>query len=180
MAQLINAPSADDIVWTRGTTEAINPVAQSYLRPRLQPGDEISVSEAEHHANLIPADGGRANRRAGGETADRRRSVAGFDAAAHPAQRQNPPVGAGANVQRHRRLPGSGAGYRAGACRRRTRDDRRRSGRGSRPGRRTAARHRFLRLLPATSCMARPASARCTAKPSCWRRWRRGKAAARC
>ena len=54
MAQLINAPSADDIVWTRGTTEAINLVAQSYLRPRLQPGDEILVSEAEHHANLIP------------------------------------------------------------------------------------------------------------------------------
>ncbi|NRN21506.1 cysteine desulfurase CsdA [Serratia marcescens] len=54
VAQLINAPSADDIVWTRGTTEAINLVAQSYLRPRLQPGDEILVSEAEHHANLIP------------------------------------------------------------------------------------------------------------------------------
>ena len=54
VAQLIHAPSADDIVWTRGTTEAINLVAQSYLRPRLQPGDEILVSEAEHHANLIP------------------------------------------------------------------------------------------------------------------------------
>ncbi|RTG33307.1 aminotransferase class V-fold PLP-dependent enzyme, partial [Serratia marcescens] len=54
VAQLIHAPSADDIVWTRGTTEAINLVAQSYLRPRLQPDDEILVSEAEHHANLIP------------------------------------------------------------------------------------------------------------------------------
>lgn len=54
VAQLIHAPSADDIVWTRGTTEAINLVAQSYLRPRMQPGDEILVSEAEHHANLIP------------------------------------------------------------------------------------------------------------------------------
>lgn len=54
VAKLINAPSADDIVWTRGTTEAINLVAQSYLRPRLLPGDEILVSEAEHHANLIP------------------------------------------------------------------------------------------------------------------------------
>ncbi|NIG62674.1 MAG: cysteine desulfurase CsdA [Serratia symbiotica] len=54
VAALINAPSADDIIWTRGTTEAINLVAQSYARPRLQPGDEILVSEAEHHANLIP------------------------------------------------------------------------------------------------------------------------------
>ncbi|MBE8359528.1 aminotransferase class V-fold PLP-dependent enzyme, partial [Leptospira interrogans] len=39
---------------TRGTTEAINLIAQSYARPRLQPEDEIIVSEAEHHANLIP------------------------------------------------------------------------------------------------------------------------------
>ncbi|MFC0226233.1 cysteine desulfurase CsdA [Serratia aquatilis] len=54
VASLINAPSSDDIVWVRGTTEAINLVAQSYARPRLQPGDQILVSEAEHHANLIP------------------------------------------------------------------------------------------------------------------------------
>lgn len=54
VATLINAPTAADIIWARGTTEAINLVAQSYARPRLQPGDEILVSEAEHHANLIP------------------------------------------------------------------------------------------------------------------------------
>lgn len=54
VATLLNAPCADDIVWVRGTTEAINLVAQSYARPRLQPGDQILVSEAEHHANLIP------------------------------------------------------------------------------------------------------------------------------
>lgn len=54
VAALINAPSADDIIWTGGTTEAINLVAQSYARPRLLPGDKILVSEAEHHANLIP------------------------------------------------------------------------------------------------------------------------------
>ncbi|WP_370443509.1 cysteine desulfurase CsdA [Klebsiella michiganensis] len=54
VATLINAPSGQDIVWTRGTTEAINMVAQSYVRPRLKPGDEIIVSEAEHHANLVP------------------------------------------------------------------------------------------------------------------------------
>lgn len=54
VARLLNAADAHSIVWTKGTTEAINLVAQSYLRPRLQPGDEILVSEAEHHANLVP------------------------------------------------------------------------------------------------------------------------------
>ena len=54
VATLLNAPSGQDIVWTRGTTEAINMVAQSYVRPRLKPGDEIIVNEAEHHANLVP------------------------------------------------------------------------------------------------------------------------------
>ncbi|WNP35464.1 cysteine desulfurase CsdA [Enterobacter kobei] len=54
VAALLNAPAGKNIVWTRGTTEAINMVAQSYARPRLQPGDEIIVSEAEHHANLVP------------------------------------------------------------------------------------------------------------------------------
>ncbi|HKS34299.1 MAG TPA: cysteine desulfurase CsdA [Enterobacteriaceae bacterium] len=54
VAALINAPDGQDIVWTRGTTEAINMVAQCYARPRLQSGDEIIVSEAEHHANLVP------------------------------------------------------------------------------------------------------------------------------
>jgi len=54
VAKLLNAESGKNIVWTRGTTEAINMVAQSYARPRLQPGDEIVVSEAEHHANLVP------------------------------------------------------------------------------------------------------------------------------
>ncbi|WP_127959487.1 cysteine desulfurase CsdA [Serratia microhaemolytica] len=53
-ATLVNAASAQEMVWVRGTTEAINLVAQSYARPRLQPGDQILVSEAEHHANLIP------------------------------------------------------------------------------------------------------------------------------
>lgn len=53
-ARLINAPDEKTIVWTRGTTEAINMVAQSYARPRLRPGDEIIVSVAEHHANLVP------------------------------------------------------------------------------------------------------------------------------
>lgn len=54
VSDFIHAPAAENIVWTRGTTESINLVAQSYLRPILQPGDQIIVSQAEHHANLIP------------------------------------------------------------------------------------------------------------------------------
>ncbi|MGC8339051.1 cysteine desulfurase CsdA [Cronobacter sakazakii] len=54
VARLINAPDSRDIVWTRGTTESINLIAQCYARPRLKPDDEIIVSEAEHHANLVP------------------------------------------------------------------------------------------------------------------------------
>lgn len=54
VAHWLNAADSHQIVWTRGTTEAINLVAHSWLAPRLQPGDEIVVSEAEHHANLVP------------------------------------------------------------------------------------------------------------------------------
>ena len=54
VANWLNAPESQNIVWTRGATEAINLVAQCYARPRLQAGDEIIVSEAEHHANLVP------------------------------------------------------------------------------------------------------------------------------
>ncbi len=54
VAELINAPQAENIIWTKGTTESLNLVAQSYFRTHLQPGDEIIVSEQEHHSNLIP------------------------------------------------------------------------------------------------------------------------------
>ncbi|CAK9884348.1 MAG: Cysteine desulfurase CsdA [Candidatus Erwinia impunctatus] len=54
VAAFIHAPASQNIVWTKGTTESINLVAQSYFRPRLAPGDELIVSEAEHHANLVP------------------------------------------------------------------------------------------------------------------------------
>jgi len=54
VAKWLHAGDDRQIVWTRGTTEAINLVAHSWLAPRLQPGDEIVVSEAEHHANLVP------------------------------------------------------------------------------------------------------------------------------
>ena len=50
----IRAPSSEEIVFTRGTTEAINLVAQSYLRPRVREGDEILISQMEHHSNIVP------------------------------------------------------------------------------------------------------------------------------
>ncbi len=52
--RFLNAPSKDDIVFVRGTTEAINLVANSYGRANLGPGDEIIVSQIEHHANIVP------------------------------------------------------------------------------------------------------------------------------
>ncbi|MCP5506619.1 MAG: cysteine desulfurase [Chlamydiales bacterium] len=50
----INAAEEEEIVFTRGTTEAINLVAHSYGRAFLQEGDEIIISEMEHHANIVP------------------------------------------------------------------------------------------------------------------------------
>ncbi len=52
--RFINASSAKEIIFVRGTTEAINLVAQSYARPRLRPGDEILITALEHHANIVP------------------------------------------------------------------------------------------------------------------------------
>lgn len=50
----INAPSVNEVIFTRNTTEAINLVAQSYGRTFLQTGDEIILTEMEHHANIVP------------------------------------------------------------------------------------------------------------------------------
>ncbi|KQP77515.1 family 2A encapsulin nanocompartment cargo protein cysteine desulfurase [Methylobacterium sp. Leaf117] len=52
--RFLNAPSKDDIVFLRGTTEAINLVANAYGRANIGPGDEIIVSQIEHHANIVP------------------------------------------------------------------------------------------------------------------------------
>ncbi len=52
--RFINAASIAEIVFVRGTTEAINLVAQSHGRPRLLAGDEIVVSRLEHHSNIVP------------------------------------------------------------------------------------------------------------------------------
>jgi cysteine desulfurase / selenocysteine lyase len=52
--RFLNAREAREIVFVRGTTEAINLVAQAYARPLLRPGDEIIVSVLEHHSNFVP------------------------------------------------------------------------------------------------------------------------------
>jgi len=54
LRRFVNARSTREIIFVRGTTEAINLVAQSYARPRLQTGDEIMISWLEHHANIVP------------------------------------------------------------------------------------------------------------------------------
>ena len=53
-AKFINARSADEIVWTRGTTEGINLVASTWGTKFLKPGDVILLTEAEHHSNIVP------------------------------------------------------------------------------------------------------------------------------
>lgn len=50
----MNARETAEIVFVRGTTEAINLVAQSYGRERLRPGDEVLLTELEHHSNIVP------------------------------------------------------------------------------------------------------------------------------
>ena len=54
VAAWINAPEADEIVWTRGTTEAINLVATAWGLDNVGEGDEILISTLEHHSNIIP------------------------------------------------------------------------------------------------------------------------------
>ena len=54
VARHLNASMAAEVVFTRGTTEGINLVAQSWARSRLRAGDEILITEMEHHSNIVP------------------------------------------------------------------------------------------------------------------------------
>jgi cysteine desulfurase/selenocysteine lyase len=54
LVSFIRARSRHEIIFVRGTTEAINLVAQSFARPVLKPGDEILITHLEHHANIVP------------------------------------------------------------------------------------------------------------------------------
>jgi cysteine desulfurase/selenocysteine lyase len=54
VARFINAPSARQVIFTRGTTEAINLVANTWGRANLRSGDEVLLTEMEHHSNIVP------------------------------------------------------------------------------------------------------------------------------
>ena len=54
IARFINAPGPEQVIYVRNTTEAFNLVAYSWARANLEPGDEILLTEMEHHANLVP------------------------------------------------------------------------------------------------------------------------------
>ncbi|MDR3260725.1 MAG: cysteine desulfurase [Tannerella sp.] len=52
--RFLNAGSASEIIFTRGTTEAVNMLASSYGKAFMKPGDEVIVSAMEHHSNIVP------------------------------------------------------------------------------------------------------------------------------
>src|SRR5690554_3604567 len=54
VAGFINSPSPRQVIWTRGTTESINLVADTWGRANLGPGDRVLVSALEHHSNIVP------------------------------------------------------------------------------------------------------------------------------
>lgn len=54
IARFINAPSDKQVIYTRNATEAINVVAHSWGRANLGPGDEVLITEMEHHSNIVP------------------------------------------------------------------------------------------------------------------------------
>ncbi|MER3462410.1 MAG: cysteine desulfurase CsdA, partial [Armatimonadota bacterium] len=54
LAAFLNARDAREVVFTRGATEAINLVAHSFVAPRIQPGDDVLLTEMEHHSNIVP------------------------------------------------------------------------------------------------------------------------------
>jgi cysteine desulfurase / selenocysteine lyase len=54
VAKFINAESREQVIFTKGTTEGINLVAQTWGRANIQPGDEVLISTMEHHSNMVP------------------------------------------------------------------------------------------------------------------------------
>ncbi|MGP9805334.1 cysteine desulfurase [Paracoccus sp. NSM] len=54
IARFLNAPHEDEVIFTSGSTEALNMVSYGWAAPNLQPGDEILISLLEHHANIVP------------------------------------------------------------------------------------------------------------------------------
>ena len=178
--RFLNAADAREIVFVRGATEAINLVAQSWGATFLEAGDEVLISELEHHSNIVPwqllrerlgirlvvapidATGGLDLTAFEARLSARTRLVA----ITHLA---NATGALGAD--RDRRSPGASP-RRAGA-------DRRLSG-GPPASPSTCRRSAAISMpSPAIRPMARPASACFTAATNCCRRCRPGKAAAR-
>jgi cysteine desulfurase / selenocysteine lyase len=89
--RFLNAPAAREVVFVRGTTEAVNLMAQAWARPRLKPEDEILVTAMEHHSNLVPwqmvAKQTGATLRAVPIAADDRLDLAAFDRLLGPRTR---------------------------------------------------------------------------------------------
>jgi cysteine desulfurase/selenocysteine lyase len=54
LQKFMNAEKSEEIIWTRGTTDAINLVAQTWVRSNVKAGDEIIISGMEHHSNIVP------------------------------------------------------------------------------------------------------------------------------
>ena len=54
LQKFLNAKKSEEIIWTRGTTESINLVAQTWVRSNVKAGDEIVISGMEHHSNIVP------------------------------------------------------------------------------------------------------------------------------
>jgi cysteine desulfurase / selenocysteine lyase len=54
VGRFINAKTTRECIFVRGTTEAINLVAQSFVAPRILPGEEILITQMEHHSNIVP------------------------------------------------------------------------------------------------------------------------------
>src|ERR1700733_2030032 len=110
-AKFLNAASADEIVFVRGATEAINLVAYSWGLNFLKPGDEVLVTELEHHANIVPWQliRERTGLRLVAAPID---ASGGLDLAGFEKKtlRQDQAGGGDASRQRHRRLA-AGRGY---------------------------------------------------------------------
>ena len=157
------AATPQTIVFTRGTTEGINLVAQSYgAIACCEPGDEMLISGMEHHSNIVPvADRLRADRAPSARGADQRRAARWmldeFDALLSPRTR----IVARRRMSRTRWARSIRSGRSSSRLTRAARSvlvDGAQA-RAALAGRRPGARLRLLRLSPATSCTARPASA---------------------
>ena len=129
VARFLGAPDAETIVFTRGVTESMNLVAQGWGRAHLRPGDEILITEMEHHSNIVPWQMTAAvdRRHAALHPAHRRRAARPLAArvAAHRAHEDPERHG---HVQRPRHHHAAAAARRCRAC---GRGDHRRSTRPS-------------------------------------------------